>query len=217
MAKGTMTLLNGAVLDCYPLKHPETRVDNELKLDTTGKYLSIGISKHRRDAASKNDEERKTLFLNNAFLFLQNKDRIMSDSRMFLCSVPIQNGLAYTGTAGFNHPTLGLYLEWWLSCEKATILKEDKTKWLVYFISGSPLSGANKCGIVNEKGEIDSECLYPFPLVWRSFASINKRYDEAKSLYQAYTLEEVVKKLGRRGVPNNLDGIRKALFNRYLY
>jgi hypothetical protein len=200
MAKGSMTLLNGAVLDCYPLKHPEAKVDNAMKLDTTGKYLTIGSSKRRRDAPSKNDEERKTLFLDNAFLFLQNKDRIMSDSRMFLCPIPIQNGLAYTGTAGFNHPTLGVYLEWWLSCEKATILKEDKTEWLVYFVSGSPLSGANKCGIVNEKGDIESETLCPFSLVWRSFTSINKRYDEAKSLYQAYTLEEVVKKLGRRGV-----------------
>lgn len=200
MAKGSMTLLNGAVLDCYTLKHPEAKVDNAMKLDTTGKYLTIGSSKRRRDAPSKNDEERKTLFLDNAFLFLQNKDRIMSDSRMFLCPIPIQNGLAYTGTAGFNHPTLGVYLEWWLSCEKATILKEDKTEWLVYFISGSPLSGANKCGIVNEKGDIESETLCPFSLVWRSFTSINKRYDEAKSLYQAYTLEEVVKKLGRRGV-----------------
>ena len=206
MAKGTMTLLNGAVLDCYPLKHPEAKVDNAMKLDTTGKYLTIGSSKRRRDTPSKNDEERKTLFLNNAFLFLQNKDRIMSDSRMFLCPIPIQNGLAYTGTAGFNHPILGVYLEWWLSCEKATILKEDKTKWLVYFISGSPLSGANKCGIVNEKGDIESETLCPFSLVWRSFTSINKRYDEAKSLYQAYTLEEVVKKLGRRGFLRTLAG-----------
>ena len=207
MAKGSMTLLNGAVLDCYPLKHPEAKVDNAMKLDTTGKYLTIGSSKRRRDAPSKNDEERKTLFLDNAFLFLQNKDRIMSDSRMFLCPIPIQNGLAYTGTAGFNHPTLGVYLEWWLSCEKATILKEDKTEWLVYFISGSPLSGANKCGIVNEKGDIESETLCPFSLVWRSFTSINKRYDEAKSLYQAYTLEEVVKKLGRRGVLKTLAGL----------
>ena len=207
MAKGTMTLLNGALLDCYPLKHPEARVDNAMKLDTTGKYLTIGSSKRRRDAPSKNDEERKTLFLDNAFLFLQNKDRIMSDSRMFLRPIPIQNGLAYTGTAGFNHPTLGVYLEWWLSCEKATILKEDKTEWLVYFISGSPLSGANKCGIVNEKGDIESETLCPFSLVWRSFTSINKRYDEAKSLYQAYTLEEVVKKLGRRGVLKTLAGL----------
>ena len=198
MAKGTTTLLNGTVLDCYPLKHPDARVDNEMKLDTTGKYLSIGRSKHRCDAVPKTDEQKekeKKLFLNNAFLFLQNKDRIMSDSRMFLCPVPIQNGLAYTGTAGFNHPTLDVYLEWWLSCENPTILKEDKMKWLVYFISGSPLTGANKCGIVNEMGVIDSESLYPFSPVWRSFTSINKRYDEAKSLYQAYTLEEVVKKL----------------------
>ena len=197
-AKETMTLLNGTILKCYPLKHPEARVDNAMKLDTTGKYLTVGRSKRRRDAPSKNDEERKTLFLNNAFLFLQNKDRIMSDSRMFLCPVPIQNGLAYTGTAGFNHPTLGVYLEWWLSCEKATILKEDKTKWLVYFISGSPLSGANKCGIVNEKGDIDSESLCPFSPIWTSFTNINKRYDMAKSLYQAYTLEKVIKILGRR-------------------
>ena len=210
MAKGTMTLLNGAVLDCYPLKHPEARVDNAMKLDTTGKYLTIGRSMHKRVAAPKIDEERemeKKLFLNNAFMFLQNKDRIMSDSRMFLCPIPIQNGLAYTGTAGFNHPTLGVYLEWWLSFEKATILKEDNTTWLVYFISGSPLSGANKCGIVNEKGEIDSESLYPFSPIWTSFTSINKRYDEAKSLYQAYTLEEVVKKLGGRGVLKTLAGL----------
>jgi hypothetical protein len=171
-----------------------------MKLDTTGKYLTVGRSKRRRDAPSKNDEERKTLFLNNAFLFLQNKDRIMSDSRMFLCPIPIQNGLAYTGTAGFNHPTLGVYLEWWLSCEKAMILKEDKTEWLVYFISGSPLSGANKCGIVNEKGDIGSESICPFSPIWSSFTSINKRYDEAKSLYQAYTLEEVVKKLGQKAI-----------------
>ena len=200
MAKGTMTLLNGAVLDCYPLKHPEAKVDNAMKLDTTGKYLTVGRSKRRRDAPSKNDEERKTLFLNNAFLFLQNKDRIMSDSRMFLCPIPIQNGLAYMGTAGFNHPTLGVYLERWLSCEKAMILKEDKTEWLVYFISGSPLSGANKCGIVNEKGDIGSESICPFSPIWSSFTSINKRYDEAKSLYQAYTLEEVVKKLGQKAI-----------------
>jgi len=202
-----MTLLNGTILKCYPLKHPEARVDNAMKLDTTGKYLTIGSSKRRRDAPSKNDEERKTLFLNNAFLFLQNKDIIMSDSRMFLCPVPIQNGLAYTGTSGFNHPTLGVYLEWWLSCEKATIHKEDGTKWLVYFISGSPLSGANKCGIVNERGNIESETLCSFSPVWRSYASINKRYDEAKSLYQAYTLEEVVKKLGRRGLLKKMEGI----------
>lgn len=201
--KETMILMDGTMLKCYPLKHPETRVDNEMKLDTTGKYLTVGRSKYRHVAAPRSDEEREKevrLFLNNAFLFLQNRDRIMSDSRMFLCPVPIQNGLAYTGTAGFNHPTLGVYLEWWLSCENTMIHKEDETKWLVYFISGSPLSGANKCGIVNEKGDTDSKSILPFSAVWSSFMRINKRYDEAKSLYQAYTLEEVVKKLGQKAI-----------------
>lgn len=206
--------MDGTVLECYPLKHPKARVYNEMKLDTTGNYLTIGGSRHRRIAAQGSDEEREKevkLFLNNAFLFLQNKDRIMSDSRMFLCPVPVQNGLAYTGTAGFNHPTLGVYLEWWLSCEKATILKEDGTKWLVYFISGSPLSGANKCGIVNERGNIESETLCSFSPVWRSFASINKRYDEAKSLYQAYSLEEVVKKLGQKAILRSMARRFKSL------
>ena len=70
---------------------------------------------HREELhQSRSDEEREKevkLFLNNAFLFLKNKDRIMSDSRMFLCPVPIQNELAYTGTSGFHHPALGVYLE----------------------------------------------------------------------------------------------------------
>ena len=52
----------------------------------------------------------------------------------------------------------------------------------------------------NEVGDIKSETLCPFSPVWRSISSINKHYDEAKSLYQAYTLEEVVKKLGQKAI-----------------
>lgn len=164
-------------------------------------FLALKQYCHREELhQSRSDEEREKevkLFLNNAFLFLKNKDRIMSDSRMFLCPVPIQNELAYTGTSGFHHPALGVYLEWWLNCENAMIHKEDETKWLVYFISGSPLSGANKCGIVNEKGDTDSKSILPFSPIWSNFIKINKRYDEAKSLYQAYTMEKVVRILRR--------------------
>jgi hypothetical protein len=194
-----ITLLNGTVLECYPSKHPEAKVDNEMKLDTTGKYLTIGRSKQRRVASQKNDEQKRKevdLFLHNAFLFLQHKDRIMSDSRIFLCPVPIQNELAYTGTNGFRRPTLGVYLEWWLNCENARICN-DKTEWLVYFISGSLLTGANKCGIVNKEGDTDSKSILPFSPIWSSFMKINKRYDEAKSIYQAYTMEKVVQILRR--------------------
>lgn len=200
--EGKIQLLNGAVLDCYPLDQPETKVDNKLKLDNTGTYMSVGRSKPI--AAPTTDEQKKkeeNLFLHNAFLFLQHRDRIMSDSRMFLCPIPIQSGLAYTGTSGFHRPILGVYLEWWLDCENATIVRENKTKWLVYRIAGSPLSGMNHCGIVNEKGNADIESLIgPFSPVWSSFMSINNRYDEAKSLYQAYTLEEVIEILEREGL-----------------
>ena len=200
--EGKIQLLNGTVLDCYPLEQTKEKVDNELKLDTTGVYMSVG--KPKPVATPTSDEQKKkeeNLFLHNAFLFLQHRDRIMSDSRMFLCPIPIQNGLAYTGTSGFRRPTLGIYLEWWLNCEKATVRKEDKTKWLVYRIAGSPLSGANRCGIVDNEGNADTESLSgSFSPIWSSFMSINSRYDEAKSLYQAYTLEEVVEILEREGL-----------------
>ena len=218
--EGKIQLLNGNVLDCYPLEQPKAKVDNELKLDTNGAYMSVG--KPKPVATPTNDEQKKkeeSLFLHNAFLFLQHRDRIMSDSRMFLCPIPIQNGLAYTGTSGFGRPTLGVYIEWWLNCEEATVFKKtrvfkkDKTKWLVYRIAGSPLSGANSCGIVNEKGETDSESLTgSFSPVWSSFMRINNRYDEAKSLYQAYTLEEVVEILEKEGLTAVIDKDLQILF-----
>ena len=191
--EGKIQLLNGTVLDCYPLEQAGEQVDNKVKLDTTGTYFAIG--KRRLAPTPKTDEENTegwTLFCNNAFRFLQYRNRIMSDSRMFLCPVPIQSGMAYTGTSGFQRPTLGVYLEWWLNCESALICDENGMKKLVYRIAGSPLSGSNSCGIVDENGKTESANIQPFSSLWSSFMRINSRYDEAKSLYQAYTLKEVV-------------------------
>ena len=207
---GKIQLLNGKVLDCYPLEQVGEQVDNEVKLDTTGTYLSVGQPKAVEPVErDKGNEER--LFLDHAFLFLQHGDRIMADSRMFLCPVPIQSGMAYTGASGFYRPTLGVYLEWWLNCENASICKKDETKWLVYRIAGSPLSGSNRCGIVDENGKTKSKSITPFSSLWPSFIRINSRYDEAKSLYKAYTLEEVIKILGGEG--RTLDGVEAFFKN----
>ena len=191
--EGKIQLLNGNVLDCYPLEQAGEQVDNEVKLDTTGTYFAIG---KRRLAPTPVTEEEKTeerlLFFDNAFRFLQYRNRIMSDSRMFLCPVPIQSGIAYTGTSGFHRPTLGVYIEWWLNCENALVFNGIGTKKLVYHIAGSPLSGSNRCGVVDEKGKTETETIHPFSSLWPSFMRINSRYDEAKSLYQAYTLKEVI-------------------------
>lgn len=191
--EGKIQLLNGKVLDCYPLEQAGEQVDNAVKLDTTGTYFAIGGKKQA--PTPKTDEENAggwSLFCDNAFRFLQYRNRIMSDSRMFLCPIPIQNGLAYTGTSGFHNPTLGVYLEWWLNCENAMICDEIGKKKLVYQIAGSPLSGRNSCGVVDENGKTETESIYPFSSLWPNFMRVNSRYDEAKSQYQAYTLKQVV-------------------------
>lgn len=200
--EGKIQLINGTVLDCYPLEQANERVDNGFpKLDTTGTYFVIG---RRRPAAQpKIDEEKEAgrkLFLDNAFRFLLHRNRILSDSRMFLCPVPIQSGLAYTGTSGFHCPTLGVYLEWWLNCEIAKVYTGIGPKKLVYLIAGSPLSGCNRCGIVDENGNTETESISSFATLWSNFMRINRRYDEAKSLYQAYTLKQVVELLDRESL-----------------
>jgi hypothetical protein len=200
--EGKIQLLNGNVLDCYPLEQAGEQVDNEVKLDTTGTYFAIGGKKQA--PTPKTDEENAggwSLFCDNAFRFLQYRNRIMSDSRMFLCPVPIQNGMAYTGTSGFHNPTLGVYIEWWLNCESAMICSGIETNKVVYHIAGSPLSGSNRCGVVDENGNTETESIHPFSSLWPIFMRINNRYDEAKGLYQAYTLEQVVEILDEERLP----------------
>ncbi|MBR6226719.1 MAG: hypothetical protein IKQ79_00285 [Bacteroidales bacterium] len=210
---GKIKLLNGTVLDCYPLEQPEDKTDNAMKLDTTGTYLVVGGKKPAE--ASRSDEEREEeekLFLNNAFRFLQHRDRIMSDSRMFLCPVPIQSGIAYTGTSGFQRPTLGIYLELWLNCERASLYEEDGTKQLVYHIAGSPLSGNNHCAFVDANGKTELQSIASFISLWPTFIDINCRYDKAKDQYQAYTLKQVVEILDKENLSLNDDMEMEILF-----
>ena len=188
-------LLNGITLDCYPVAKEEEGevVDDSLKLDTTGQYLSIGGKRLNPIPPTPHEvEEQRELFIDNAFYLLAHKERILSDSRMFLCPVHIQNGLAYTGTSGFRNPTLGIYIEWWLNCEGALQTDKKGHRSLVYHLSGSPLSGRNYCSVVDEKGKKEIVTLSPFKNYWPRFMKINQRYTEAKYKYQAYTLQEVL-------------------------
>ena len=198
--KHHITLLSGRELLCYPKVEPSAHIDNRMKLDTTGQYLTIGRRKPVVKPTPPEEEEQRKLaekfFTDHAFFFLDHRKQILNDSRMFLAPVPVENGIAYMGTSGFKCPTLGVYIEWWMSCIPAIIGRYRKDTWLVYYIAGSPLSGRNCCGIVNTNGECRSECLPgPFSAIWRSFVEVNKRYDEAKERYEAYPLEEVVKLL----------------------
>lgn len=193
--QGKIILHDGRMLDCYPLaaQAPDKIDEDHLELDTTGQFLSVGAKKPQPvSPKSKDTEEQKQLFIKNAFYLLAHKERIMSDSRMFLCRIPIQSGLAYTGNSGFRNPTLGIYLEWWSIVEGAMRTDRKGRKSLVYHLAGSPLSGANKCAAVREDGKIEIVSLSPFNAHWGPFTRLNNRYTEAKQLYQAYTLQEVL-------------------------
>ena len=203
--EGKIILLDGRILDCYPIaKIKDTKeIDDGLRLDTTGKYLSmrkkiveLNPSKGKHEHPNY-EEVQKDLFLRNAFYLLAHKERILSDSRMFLCPIHIQNGIAYTGTSGFKNPTLGIYIEWWLNCAGAMRTDNEGHRSLVFSLSGSPLSGSNSCAAVNEKGKIEPVRLSRFIDYWPLFIDINCRYTKAKYNYQAYQLKQVLDILGQ--------------------
>ncbi len=194
-----IVLLNGNVLDCFPKPcATEKIVSDDVKLDTTGRYLVIG--KRRPAPVIPNElalkqEENRNFFLQNAFFFLNHADLIMRDSRMFLAPVEITNGLAYIGTNGFKSPTLGVYLEWWLSADCDNLYDEKGKEALTYHIAGSPLSGCNSCRCVYPDGTTEVISHRSFSGVWKSFVEVNRRYNEAKQIYASYTLQEVYEKL----------------------
>ena len=187
-----IVLINGSELVCYPkVVQPEIYSEDNLSLDKSGEYLTVGSKPVVKNAETGKDE-MKDFFYKNAFLFFRNAHRILNDSRMFLAPVPVQSGLAYTGTSGFHYPTLGVYIEWWLNCD-ANVTKDRKGRdALTCRIAGSPLSGSNHCTCVYPDGKIGDISHSPFINVWSTFMKINKRYTKAKQMYEAYTLTEVV-------------------------
>ena len=168
--EGKIILLDNSVVDCYP---------------RTVKEQSPYTDKERM-------EEDKERFIKNAFFFLAHKERILTDSRMFLCPVPITSGMSISGTSGFENPTLGIYLQWWETCAGAMFTDEKGRRGLVYKLSGSSLSGHNICGVVHEDGTTKNVELHPFKDYRDSFIRINNTYKSAKKKYQAYSLQQVL-------------------------
>lgn len=184
-------LIDGSGLECYPiLVENVEEISSAFSLDTTGQYLSIGRRKPLPDRRQEEQYQDRLLY-ENAFLFLANADKILSDSRLFLAPIGVVNGMAYTGTSGFSKPTLGIYIEWWLYHKEGSFDKDGNPIW---FISGSPLSGASACSSVDRKGKLHHRVYSPegFRGSWTTFTDVNNRYNEAKTKYMAYTLEEAI-------------------------
>ena len=199
-------LINGTRIVAFPkAEQPAIITEDRLALDTTGEYLQIGGRKRRKHPAERNpqDVRREQLFLRYAHRLIAMSDTILADSRMFLAPLPIRNGLAYSGTSGFQNPTLGVYIEWWKRYKCSWVLDdaedengvEEAAPEPIVYIAGSPLSGANKCAYVTAEGECRGTSVTRFAPVWKSFVAVNTRYTEEKQRYEAYTLEEVISRL----------------------
>ena len=186
-------LQDGRVIQGYP-KQDAMLTEETLTtptVDTSGEYFSIKHKPSKSKPTQEKELSLRKLFTDNAFLILANRERILSDSRMLLTPVCVRNGLAYSGA--FQTATLGVYIEWWLNAPYAVLFDEkDDTMSLIWFVSGSPLSGGNLCANVTENGETATVRVPFFRELWPKFADITADYHESKRLYQAYTLPEVI-------------------------
>ena len=190
-------LQDGRVIQGYRKQDPVMEESKETPmLDLTGEYFSI---RKKANKPKLTDEEERTLqklFIDNAFLILANRERILNDSRMLLTPLCVRNGLAYSGA--FQTATLGVYIEWWINAPYSVLFDEkDDAISLIWYVSGSPLSGGNLCSKVTEDGKTETVRVPFFRKLWPKLADIIADYHNAKMLYQAYTLSEVIDILKR--------------------
>ena len=140
--------------------------------------------------------EDTKIFLNNAFFFLSHRDRIISDSRMFLASVPVQNGPIY-----FGKLCLGAYLKWWLSYDAVRRISEEGRLSLVFRLAGSPFSGRNSCNEVYEDGSHKVVHISNFMNAVGRLKRISEHYSKYDN-NERYSLEEVVEILKKEDNEN---------------
>ena len=213
---GKLVLLDGREIELYPKEEKTEKViDGDLSLDASGVYLSLGRNPKKEEEDFDKKIERQYnhhIFFENAWYFLDHAESILNDSRMYLAPVKVQNGIAYTGTSGFQHPTLGVYLEWWLNFKEAAIDGNGNPIW---YISGSPLSGRNCCKAATTEGEsVKINQRTRFLDIWTSFCKVNNRYNEVKLNYEAYSLEKVLLMLRGDGYLYRIQQLKYELRDR---
>ena len=141
--------------------------------------------------------EGTDLFRQSVPLLWRHRERILSDSRMFLAPIAELNGLAYLGA--FSPAPLGAYIELWTLCDAALITDERGIKHFVTRVAGSPLSGSNRCTLVSETGEVSMRSVCGFSSLWHPFRSLIRRYRTLQATAQHYTLAEVLTLLSEEG------------------
>ena len=177
----------------YSTEHPEgylRRMDGTLLRLYPATSLLTPLTPEART-------ETPELFRQSVPLLWRHRERILSDSRMFLTPIAELNGLAYLGL--FPIATLGTYIEFWMLCDAAVFTDERGIQYFVTCVDGSPLSGANRCTQVSEVGEISMRSVHGFSSLWHPFRDLIRRYRKPQATAQHYTLPEVLSRLSEEG------------------
>ena len=144
------------------------------------------------------------LFKDYAHFIFENRERIFADSRMFLTPVNVMSGAAYIGA--LVKPTVGTYIEWWL--------RRGKDE-LAYFVSGSPLSGANVSKAIAKDGSlVPLQSLGIFLNLVKEFSDAHMRYLAERRRFEAYSLLEVVMRL-KNIDPDHEDAFKAQVLERH--
>ena len=165
-----ITLLSGKELECYR------------GADFTDRYASIGAEESRLIL---ND------FKESAWLFLNNTEKIMADSRMFLAPVYSQS---FSPFFSGSRPRIGTFLEWWLHYPQFSCDKEGNP---IFCISGNPMTGSHACHVIDPEGNSRKASEKSFLRILTSFGKINSLYKDAKLTCEHYELQEVIRLLDR--------------------
>lgn len=177
----------------YSTDHPEgylRRMDGTLLRLYPAASLPAPLTDEARTEATE-------LFRQSVPLLWRHRERILSDSRMFLTPIAETNGLAYLGA--FPPATLGAYIELWMLCDAAVITDERGIQHFVTRVAGSPLSGGNRCTLVSEEGEVSTCRVRDFSSLWRPLRDLIRRYRKLQATAQHYTLAEVLTLLSEEG------------------
>lgn len=135
------------------------------------------------------------MFTKSAWLLYTHRDQILSDPQMTYAPVDMYNALMYFGNQPFAGTTLGVYLEWWQTCEQAVTKDADGRQSLIVCFGGSPLSGWNKCRAVTQDGTTYDLQVPHFSKLWIPFSNLCQHYAHDKQPQQQLCLEDVIHKL----------------------
>lgn len=126
------------------------------------------------------------IFLHLVWFLLENAERIMSDSRLFLCPVYSQVFSPFFS----GRPRLGTFIEWWLHYPEKS---RDNDGNPIFCISGNPMTGSHGCYSVGPNGKTRKVTERGFGSIISSFGKVNSLYKDVKKDCEYYEFDEVIR------------------------